>query len=1199
MLRLLAFVFFISTPCVASAANREFGHPLFRTFNAHDYGQAGQIFSVTEDLQGRMLFGGKNAVVAFDDNQWETIPAPGVGYIRSLAVDSHGVVWFSSSAQLGYLSKIDGEYRAATVYNGSFGSDCRVIVDGDQVYFGAKAGLLIWNGGRPTQQAWPINSVNRSLALSHGKIRIGDGNGFIYEFDGDRFNQVAEPPTTNAGAIRAIVDCPINDGLIVTSSGIFQKTGAKLVPWKTDLDSLLKSSTILDAKWIQGKYLAVVVRNRGVYLLNQEGNLVESFTVNPGVTDAGFETIGEDRDGGLWICTDTELTRIQCGAGCSEFDHEQGLPKGFITGVGRYQGKIYAATQHGVYVLTASEDGFDAAHFVPFGDRNDRFFWMTISDSAAFAIGESGAYSLDPASSNLNRIGSGGITINPSRTDPMRVFLGTIGGLESVRNSNGQWFSEGLLTKLPYAIEGMADNGVGALFLSVENKGFYRVELKKGAEPLFRDARVERLLDIHDREVQSGEGNVCQWRGQVLFIADDQVWQLKADKDRLEPFELAAKSLPGRKIQTLYASQLTDDYVWVSSRPPQAGPETGFEVGRLYASGRYEPFSHAITYPLGLINSIWDENVGEPIAWIAGDYGLMRVILDRPVLSKRKFELYPSQIVTADGAPISARDGQELRLRYDDRDFKIRFGTDRFSVGDELYYDAWLEGTTDHRSPVTTAAFWRSGALNEGNYLLHVRARDSDGNESKEYTLAFTIAPPWYRTLWMEIGSGVLVILVIYLFLRWRTYQMTLRQRELVQLVDRRTQELRQHEVELRNARDAAENAKETAELARENAETANRAKTAFLANMSHELRTPINSILGYAQILLRRLELSNEIKAKLTTILSSGEHLLEMINEVLDLSRVESGKVSIALRPLELPRFISGIVDEFQLRAAARNLRFIHEIEGVLPQWIETDPLRLRQVLYNLLGNAMKFTSQGEVAFRIHVNPRQLSFEVKDTGKGIPKGDLPFLFKPFYQATNNDVTGQGVGLGLHISKQIVELLGGEITIESELDRGSKFSFQIPTRNTAPITTASRSPRVVGYVGPRRKILVVDDEPLNRALLTELLSTVGFEAVEADSAPEASNLLQNHFDAVITDIRMPGYDGNTLCRQLRSSPATKNLVIIATSASVFADDQRLALQSGANDFLPKPVIEEELFEILGRQLKLQWITAEPNETSDP
>jgi signal transduction histidine kinase/ActR/RegA family two-component response regulator len=564
---------------------------------------------------------------------------------------------------------------------------------------------------------------------------------------------------------------------------------------------------------------------------------------------------------------------------------------------------------------------------------------------------------------------------------------------------------------------------------------------------------------------------------------------------------------------------------------------------------------------LGLINSIWDENVnGEPVAWIAGDYGLMRVLLDRPAFNTRKFELYPSQIATADGRPIPIRDRNELTLKYDDRDFQIRFGTDRFSVGNELYYQA------------------------------RVQAKDSNGVESKELRFAFIIEPPWYRTLWMEIVWGLLVILIVFLFIRWRTWQMTLRERQLVQTVDLRTRELQLSEIELRKAKDAAE-------LERERAETANRAKTAFLANMSHELRTPINSILGYTQILLRRREPGDDGGAKLRTILASGEHLREMINEVLDLSRVESGKVSVELRSVELPKFIAGIVDEFQLWAAYGQLRFIHEIHGELPQWIETDPLRLRQVLYNLLGNAVKFTAEGEIALRVYVTSEQLRFEVKDTGKGIPQADLPSIFKPFYQASNNQLIGQGVGLGLHISKQIVESLGGKISIDSEPGRGSTFSFEIPRRDANPVNPEPASPQIIGYEGPLRKILVVDDEPLNRSMLRELLSAVGFDTVAAESTEQALSLLKDSFDAVISDIRMPGDDGHTFCRRLRSSDEAKNLIIIASSGSVFADDQRLALASGFNDFLAKPVMVAELFEILSRHLKLKWIYGEENRSS--
>ena len=214
-----AFVFFIFSVCTALATPREFGHPLFRTFTARDYGQVGQIFAVTEDAQGRMLFGCEDAVLAFDNNRWETIPAPGTGFIRWLAVDDRGVVWFRSNSQIGYLSRVDGEYRLVKVYHGSFGPRSQAVVNGGQIYLSTETGLVIWNNGHISQQPWPTDLMNPfSLALSHGRIWIGDRNGSIYELDGSHFDKIADAPPVEAGAIRAIVDCPIGDGLIVRQS---------------------------------------------------------------------------------------------------------------------------------------------------------------------------------------------------------------------------------------------------------------------------------------------------------------------------------------------------------------------------------------------------------------------------------------------------------------------------------------------------------------------------------------------------------------------------------------------------------------------------------------------------------------------------------------------------------------------------------------------------------------------------------------------------------------------------------------------------------------------------------------------------------------------------------------------------------------------------------------------------------------------
>jgi signal transduction histidine kinase/CheY-like chemotaxis protein len=1187
----LALCAFLASAGQVRASNQEFGHPLFRSFTPQEFGEFGPALALTEDSQGRMFFGYRNAIAFFDNNRWQIISAPGTGDIRSLATDNRGTVWFSSSTEIGYLAKVASGFRVLRIADGAFGIFSTIVTKDKAVYVSTGDALLVWNNGHLTRLAWPSGSINpTSLALFHGRIAAGDENGFVYQLEENRFEQIAQSTSLHPSQVRAIVDCPSQGGFVVTKSQIFEWIGSRLEPWKSDIDPLLSSSTIFSAKWILDKYLVVLLANTGVYLLDRRGRLVESSTPDRGLGDAGFRAAQADRDGGLWICSDTEITRFQYDEACTEFDHESGLPRGMITAVVRYQGKIYTSTGHGVYVLQTAAESGQAPSFMPFGDRNERMYGIAPTNSTAFAFSNSGTYALNSTTSKLDRIGSGANVIFPSEIDPDRIFLSTRIGLESVHKVNGKWLSEGVLPDFPYTIESLADDEKGDLFISTENDGFYRIQLKENAEPLFAGAKVEPLLDGQGDKIGSGDGGICNWQGRRLFAGSDGVWELKKGSNRLEPFQWPSASLRSRRIFALDRSRLTGDYVWVVSRPLGADSDIGLELGRLYLSGRYEPLSHLITYPLGILYGYWEEKAEEgPVVWIAGDHGLMRVVLDQRPVNQRRFELYASQMVRADGETIPVRDGAYLTLSYDTRDFQIRFGTDRFSASDQLYYHATLQGGLNESLPVTREPVWRSGALNEGKYLLQVQATDSNGVGSKEFVLAFTIEPPWYRTLWMEAAYVAAIVLGFYGFARWRTYQMRVRQRELIRLVDLRTRELREHELKLENAKEVAENAKQAAETAREKAETANRAKTAFLANMSHELRTPINSILGYTQILLRCRHGDANQRSKLKTILSSGGHLLDMINEVLDLSRVESGKVSISLQAVEIPKFIAGVVEEFQLRATRGNLNFIYKIEGSLPQWIETDPLRLRQVLYNLLGNAMKFTAEGSVTLCVYVTAERLRFAVKDTGQGIPPEDLAFLFKPFYQAGNNQLIGQGVGLGLYISKQIVELLGGKIAAVSQPGKGSTFTFEIARTDTKPRGAEVYSRTIVGYEGPRRRILIVDDEALNRALLRELLGMVGFDSVEAGSPAEAFTLLHDPFDAVISDIRMPGQDGHTFCKNLRSFTVTKRLVIIASSASVFADDERQARASGFTDFLPKPILEEELFQILGTHLGLKWI----------
>jgi CheY-like chemotaxis protein/anti-sigma regulatory factor (Ser/Thr protein kinase) len=319
------------------------------------------------------------------------------------------------------------------------------------------------------------------------------------------------------------------------------------------------------------------------------------------------------------------------------------------------------------------------------------------------------------------------------------------------------------------------------------------------------------------------------------------------------------------------------------------------------------------------------------------------------------------------------------------------------------------------------------------------------------------------------------------------------------------------------------------------------------------------------------------------------------MINEILDLAKVESGTIVIKPQPVQLKPLLNAVADELQLRASQKRLRFIYSADQSIQNWISTDPVRLRQVLYNLVGNSIKFTDQGEVSLAIHRVGDRIRLEVRDTGKGIPAADLQHLFKPFYQASNNDQASGGVGLGLYLSQRIVRLLGGELQVSSTEGQGSTFWFELAAGNLQISPTAALPQRVVGFTGENRSLLVVDDDVSNRQYMLELLREVGLRPKVASSVEEALNLIRSeHFNAVLSDIRMAETNGIAFCHEVRKDPEIASMVMIASSASVYLDDRETALAAGFNGFVPKPVNESALFGLFEELLGLKPIYAGAN-----
>ena len=383
---------------------------------------------------------------------------------------------------------------------------------------------------------------------------------------------------------------------------------------------------------------------------------------------------------------------------------------------------------------------------------------------------------------------------------------------------------------------------------------------------------------------------------------------------------------------------------------------------------------------------------------------------------------------------------------------------------------------------------------------------------------------------------------------------------------------------------------------ARQAADAANRAKSTFLANMSHELLTPLNGILGYAQILQRNKALDEQQIAGLNVIRQSGDHLLTMINDILDFAKIEAGKLELSPGAISLTEFLRVIAEMVGVRAAQKGVDFILDMAPDLPAMIQADEKRLRQVLLNLLSNAVKFTDRGQVTLQVRFTPpTRLRFAVRDTGVGISEDQLDTIFQPFEQAGEMQRRLGGTGLGLAISRQFVRLMHSEIRIESRIGQGSTFWFELD----APVVKAEAAALpaetiVTGYTGPRKTVLVVDDVAENRAVAIDMLRPLGFTIVEAVNGYEGlekARVLQP--DLILMDIVMPEMGGLEAMRRLRQGPAGKEVPVIAISASASGDNQASSLAAGADAFLPKPVDLEQLLTQIGALLKLTWTYESP------
>jgi len=1162
------------------------GLPVVQNYLPDVYQAHAQIFASTQAPDGVLYFGTFGNVLSFDGERWRKFPVPGA-WIRALTVGSDGLVYVGGNGVLGRLEPApqSGLLRFVSLAeklpppHATFSTVWSTASQGAVVYFAIDGAVLEWADG--AFHASPFPDQRPALRPAGGQLFCHVGDTLLLRHDRAWVPRVRDTRLNEARRLTVLPD-GTGDLIIGGDSGKIYRLAAgssQLTDWPA-ATQLLQPVGLRNGVRLPDGRLVLSTGGEGLLMVAPDGSPLLHLTRETGLAQTSTYGLTLARDGTLWIETANGLSHFDPHTSWGVFDQRNGRPAG-IGGepLPTAQGTLFQFSDVGAFALRPAADGRDHARMQSVPGTPARIGNLVEFQDAVLTGNEQGLLRLRPTPQPLYK--SNGQIEDLLLLPPDRIALGLIRGLEVVRVAPD--FAVTPLGRVPAFdaevtnIELAAD---GTLW--VGTVAGYALRVQPPTDGDWSHATLTRFDASRGLPAGGVWVKTIRAGADMLVCTQRGVYLLNRATDRLEPHPgftaqifAGVNNLPG----------ITDQKgrFWFQISLPGGG----FQPGCLDLRGatpQWTPFPPAIAETLGYGGSrviAYDASAGRELLWLSGTRNTIRYDLSRPSPPPTP----PTALITevAQGTQHWAAGTTPTRLAFSREPLRLQMASPAAANG-RVVYESRLVGYQPTWS-VAEGAVAVFTNLSGGPFRFEVRARDASGVTGPVAHYTFSVTPPWHRSPAAYTGYILAAIGSMVGFVRWRLGHARREQRRLEALVATRTTELA---------------------AARDQALDANRAKSAFLASMSHELRTPLNGVIGYAQVLQGDVRLLPDQQERLRIVRSSGEHLLRMINDVLDLAKIEAGKLELRLAPLALDDLLRDIAAAHAPAAAAKRLAFTLDAAADLPAWVEGDAQKLRQVLDNLVGNAIKFTARGSVKLRVAVSSFPLSashsqfvFSITDTGPGIAAADQAKLFQPFEQAHATRGNVPGTGLGLAISRALVERMGGTLTLAPTVGTGSTFSFSLSLPvAVAALTAPTPSFHVTGYEGPPRHVLIVDDHPVNRSLLVDLLQPLGFIChAHEDGASALTVLLTDGRapwpDLAILDVRMEGIDGLELTRRLRTLAGQRPLRVLLTSASVLTFDPADGRAAGCDDFLPKPFRTADLIEKIGLLLALKWHPTPP------
>ena len=1159
--------------------------------------------------EGLVRFNGV-AFTVFDKSNTPELRAKGV---RALCEDRDGNLWVGTLSG-GLTRYARGVFTTFTTESG-LPNDFVYALHQDsagRLWIGTDGGLCRYEDGRftslTTSDGLSRNNVRAVCEDREGAIWVGtDGGGLNRIRDGRIETFATAHPTVNALALD-------RDGTLWIGTN-----GGGLGAYR---DGAFTTYAAADGL-AHGRVYSLYFDRAGTLWAGTDGGGLYRFrdgafarySTAEGLSQDFVRSLCEDHEGSLWVGTNGGLNRLKDGKFVS-YTVQQGLSQDNVRVVLEDpQGTIWIGTDGGG-LNALRPDGRVDVITTRQGLPNDFIRSLCAASDGAIWVGTNGGGAARYAGGGFTRYS----TANGLANDEVRALLEDRDGAIWMGTAGGglSRVAAGKVTTLTRA-QGLPHNDVRALYQ--DREGAIWIGTYGGGVARLRDGAMTTFTTA------DGLSNPA-----VLAIYQDAAGRMwfGTNSGGLSRLENGAFTTYGTE------DGLFDDTIFQILEDASGNLWFGCNKGIFRV-----PLAELNAFAAGGVSSVTSTSYGkadgmgsnqcngasQPAGWRGRDGRLWfptagGVAMIDPASITLNAIPPPTVIATVvvDGQPVDARGAREFDPSSER--FEIHYDGLSFLVPDRVRFRYRLEGLSGDWIDAGTRRVAYYNNLPPGDYTFRVVACNNDGvwNEAGA-SFEFRIPTPPWRSWWALLLYGMAFVGFGYAGVQLRLRALHRRNDLLEARIAERTAEIgdkvRLLELSERRAHESELRAIELAEKAQE----ANRAKSVFLANMSHELRTPLNAILGFVQVMSRRPGRNGQDRENLATIMRSGEHLLGLINDVLSISKIEAGRLTLNERTFDLPNNLQGIAEMFRVRAEAKGLGFSCELSETLPRYVVGDESKLRQVLINLLGNAVKFTEWGRVTLRAGWRDGVASFEVEDTGPGLDADEIERCFEAFVQTPRAEKTGEGTGLGLTISREYVELMGGEIRVTSEKGAGSTFAFDVALAEATSRPASADRGRVVGLADgePPRRLLVVDDLAENRAVLHELLEPFGFELRHAANGAEALDAWADwRPDLIFMDVRMPVMDGYEATREIRRrevargpwsvireeessghSPepsstdhgprTTDHCRIVGLTASAFEHDREAILAAGCDDFVAKPFRDSEIFERLRELLGVRFV----------